>query len=256
MDRFLKQVIVEAGDLAMSRMGRDAAFKTKSQNPTDVVTKADEAVERSIKNAIRKKYPTHGVIGEESSAHHPDAEYVWVIDPIDGTVNFAVSIPIFGTMIALTRSGKVIMGAIYVPLTKELFFAQEGRGAYCNGKRIHASRLDSINRSKGCISSTMSDRTISFYEELCRNIRGKFVHLEAFGSLAFGACTVARGARDWYVGSSPHFHDNAAASILFSEAGYKVTDVHGQPVRAGSSGIVAARPKAHAQLVRITKRTL
>jgi len=240
----------------MSRIGKDVAFKTKSQHPTDVVTKADEATEQRIVDAIRKKYPTHGVIGEEYGASASDAEYVWVIDPIDGTINFAAGVPVFGTMIALVRYGEVVMGAIYLPLTKEVFFAEKGKGARRNGKRIHASSLGSIRKSRGCISSTMSDRTTSFYEELCKLVRGKLVHLEAFGSLAFGSCIVARGARDWYVGSSPHFHDNAAVSIILSEAGYKVTDVRGKPVRPGTSGIVAARPKVHAQLLRIAKRTL
>lgn len=256
MDAFLKRIVVKAGDLAMKRIGKDRTYKLKSEHPSDVVTKADESTERFIVDAIKKKYPDHGVVGEELGGSPTDAEYVWVIDPIDGTANFAVGIPIFGTMIALTRKKKVIMGAIYLPLTQELFFARKGKGAYRNAKRVRASSLNSIRTSSGCVSSTMSDRTISFCEALYKVVRGKRVHLEAFGSIAFGVCTVARGARDWYVGSSPHFHDNAAVSIILSEAGYKVTDVHGKPVRAGSSGVVAARPKTHAQLLRLTKQTL
>ncbi len=240
----------------MGRMAKDHARKTGPRYPTNVVTKADQSVERLIVSAIKRKYPNHRRVGEELGQSGPNARYAWVIDPIDGTLNFAAGIPIFGTMIAFTDYDEVVMGAIYLPPTKELFFARQGKGAYRNGKAIRTFSPDSIKGTRGYVSSTMSDPATSFYEDLCKLVRGNFVHLSAFGSLAFGACLVARGACDWYVAASPQFTDIAPVSIILSEAGYKVTDVHGERVRLGSSGIVAARPRPHAQLLQLTKRTL
>jgi myo-inositol-1(or 4)-monophosphatase len=256
MDVFLKRIVKQAGGRAWERFGKDGVYRSKSENPTDAVTKADIATERFIISEIRKKYPDHGFIAEESGAKDPDAEFVWVIDPIDGTLNFATGVPLFGTMVALTRKGEVVMGAIYIPVTRELFFAKKGGGAFCNGKRIKASTKDTLKTSRGCVSSTMSDRTLNFVEALYKIIRGEHTHVNAFGCLAVTSCMTAAGRRDWYVSSSPQFHDNAAPSVILAEAGYTVTDVKGGPVRYGSTGIVAAQPALHELLLSVTRKML
>ena len=256
MDAFLKRLTKEAGTRAWKRFGKDGVHHTKSKNPTDAVTKADIATERYIVSEIRKRYPTHGIIAEESGSKKENAEYVWIIDPIDGTLNFATGIPLFGTMVALMRRGKITIGAIYIPVNGELFFARRGKGAYLNGRRIKASRISRLARSRGAISSTMSDRTLNFCRELHKAIRGKNTYMSAFGSLAVASSAVAAGRRDWYVSSSPHIHDNAAPSLILEEAGYRVTDVKGKNVTVGTTGIVAAVPRLHKILLALTKKTL
>ncbi len=256
MDAFIKDLVTRAGRRAWKQFGTALVLQSKSEFPTDALTKADVDTEQFIIREIRKKHPDHGFIGEESGAERADAEYVWVIDPIDGTLNFSTGVPLFGTMVALVRHGEPVLGAIYVPVTKELFFAKKAKGAFCNGKRIRASKKNTLEGSLGCISSTMTDRTLNFSESLYKVIRGKHTHLSALGSIAFSAPLTAAGQRDWQVSSSPNFHDNAAASLLLQEAGYTVTDVKGDPVRMGSSGFVAAQPQVHKLLLSITSKVL
>ena len=149
MDKFIRQIAKKAGAVALTRFGKDGALYLKTRNRLSVVTKADLLVEKIIISAIRKKYPDHGIISEESPRHKPDAEYVWIIDPIDGTLNFATGIPLFGTMVALAHRGQVILSAIHFPVTDELFFAKKGKGAYVNGKRVHCSRHREWSTSTG-----------------------------------------------------------------------------------------------------------
>src|SRR3989338_5119797 len=158
MDKFIRQIAKKAGAVALTRFGKDGALYLKTRNRLSVVTKADLLAEKIIISAIRKRDPDHGIISEESAHHRPDAEYVWIIDPIDGTLNFSTGIPLFGTMVALAHRGKVILSAIYLRVTNELFFAKKGKGAYVNGQRIHCSRHSDWATSTGVGPSGLRTR--------------------------------------------------------------------------------------------------
>src|SRR5665213_3078946 len=110
--------------------------------------------------AIKQKYPTHGIISEETGEYHSNAEYCWVIDPIDGTRNFATRTPLFAVMVSLIRNGVVEMATIYNPCTNELFFAKKGKGTFCNGKKVHCSEQKLWKGSWGAGSVRMSSRYI------------------------------------------------------------------------------------------------
>ena len=124
-EKFIQQITKKAGDLTKKYYGKIGVAYTK-QNKGDVVTKADLLSNNLIVNAIKKNYPTHGIISEELKAENANAEYVWVIDPLDGTRNYSTKTPMYGVIVALAHKKKVIMGAINIPILDEMYFAREG----------------------------------------------------------------------------------------------------------------------------------
>lgn len=253
MDRFIREITKKAGVAVLKRFGKDGALYLKTRNRLSVVTKADLLAEKIIISAIRKRYPDHGIISEESAHHRPDAEYVWIIDPIDGTLNFATGIPLFGTMVALAHRGTVILSAIHLPVTDELFFAKKGKGAYVNGKRIHCSRHREWATSTGVGPSGLRERAIKFVGKLLTEVKGKRIVYCTYGCMAVDAAYIASGRRDWYVVVSGQTHDYAPIVLLMQEAGCKVTNLRGELWSLRDTEAVAANPTLHKQILKLTK---
>lgn len=253
MDKFIQKVAVEAGRVVYKRFGKDKAEYMKSDNAWDLVTKADLMSEKIIVSQIKKKYPEHGILAEESGAVNHKAEYVWHIDPIDGTMNFSLGVPLFGVMIALARNKQVILSAIYLPMTKELFFAKEGKGAFLNGKRVHCTTKKNLERSLGVGQLKTSGRPAKFIRNILDYVKGHRLVLNSFGCMSVNVCYVACGRRDWSVALDGAVHDFAPPYLLLKESGCKVTDTKGKPWKLGTGGFVAANPSLHKQLLKLTK---
>ena len=253
MDRFIQKIAKEAGAAVLKRFGKDGMYYMKSDHAWDVVTKADLLSEKIIISALKKKYPEHGIVSEERGALNEGAEYVWIIDPIDGTLNFSLGVPMFGVMICLVHRGDVILSAINLPATGELFFAKAGKGAYLNGKRIRCSRMKNFDNSFGCGSATMSGRTAKFVRQVLRAGRKHRIQLGSFGSMSSNACYVACGRRDWIVPLNGKVWDFAPAYLMLKESGCKVSDTKGRPWKFGTLEMVAANPRLHKKLLKLTK---
>ncbi len=252
MDKFIQKIAKEAGDAVLKRFGKDKEWFRKSEHRMDMVTKADYLADKIITTAIKKRYPSHGIISEESGVHNPDATYVWTVDPIDGTLNFASGIPLFGVMIALVREKEVLIAAVYMPATQEFFFAKAGRGAYMNGKRITCSRTRELSKSAGYGISTLRPRTRKFLRNLVSSIKGDQAIIGSLSSCA-NECYVAAGRRDWVVFLSGKIWDFTPVYLLLKEAGCRVTDTKGRPWKFGTLEMVAANPVLHKQLIKLTK---
>jgi myo-inositol-1(or 4)-monophosphatase len=151
MDTFIKQLAKTGGEIVGKKFGKIGVKYTK-KDAKDVVTEADLAANKVITNAIKKKYPNHSIISEETGEEMTGSDYCWIIDPLDGTLNFATNVPLFGTMIGLAYKGEMILSAIYFPCTKEMLFAKRGKGAFLNGKRVHCSAQKKWNQSYGIFS--------------------------------------------------------------------------------------------------------
>ena len=249
---FIQRVARKAGKYVLSRFGKDREHKVK-EHMWDVVTKADLASERIILSAIKKKYSDHGIISEESGNLNEEAEYLWTVDPIDGTLNFATGVPLFGVMIALVRKGEVILSVVYLPSSDELFFARAGKGAYLNDKRIHCSDATDLNKTFGMGSTSLRSRTAVFLKRvLAASDRGRMMY-SSFGCMGVNACYVASGRRDWIVPLVGSIWDYAPAYLLLKESGCMVTDTSGKPWKFGVLEMVAANPVIHRQLLKLTK---
>ncbi len=253
MERFIQQVTREAGAAVLKRFGKDGLHYSKSAHRSDAVTKADLLSDKLITSRIKKRYPEHGIISEESGSYKIDAEYVWVIDPIDGTLNFSLGVPMFGIMVCLTRRRKVVLSAVYLPVFDEMFFATSGKGAFLNGKKIHCSRVPGLNDSVGVGPMSLRGRSLRFFRALLSEAKQKRIVMGPLGSMAVNACYVACGRRDWMIGLLGQTHDFAPVSLILKEAGCKVTDTKGKPWKFGTLEMVAANPRLHKELLKLTK---
>ena len=253
VDVFIKKIAKKAGDAVWKRFGKDGVHYMKSEFAFDVVTKADLMADKMIVTAIRKAFPSHGINAEESGWYNKDAEYIWHIDPIDGTKNFAKHIPLFGTMIALSRGGKVILSAVYLPVNKELFFAKVGKGAFLNGKRIHCSTKKDFKKTEGFCQLEFAPRNAKFLRNLLALKNTNHLYVATYNCFAANGCYAAAGRKDWVVAPYGAMHDFPAPVLILQEAGCRVTDLKGKPWTLDSLEAVAANPTLHRELIKLTK---
>lgn len=205
------------------------------------VTIADTEAEKIIISTIRQAFPTHDFLGEESGIRVPKSDYLWIIDPIDGTKNYIRGIPLFTTEIALMEKGKLVLGVSNAPALKDLMYAQKGQGAYSNDKPVHVSSRD-LKDSYMSFGDLTKFQQNNELEALLR------IDQEIQGSRGFGDCwsyhLLAQGKIDIMI-EHPKIWDIAAVSVIVEEAGGKVTDFKGQPVNLNITSSLATNGKLH-----------
>ena len=250
MEKFIKDITKKAGRAILKKFGKIGVKYTK-RDAADVVTEADLISNSIIVNAIKKNYPSHGIISEESGDHQKDSEYVWIIDPLDGTRNFSRRTPLFAVQICLVKKGKVEIATIYNPYTEELFFAQRGRGAFLNGTKIHCSNHKTWKDSWGVGSANISKKSISFLGKILSHSENDPCWISALGSVGVSAMYVADGRRDWQISGNGQLWDYAPLALVLQEAGCKVTNFKGKPWSLEDRELVAANKHLHAELIKI-----
>ncbi len=229
-----------------------AVEKTKN----NLVTEADLECEEAIVEAVRKNFPRHLILAEE---RHTGADvlsdHLWIIDPLDGTNNYAHAIPHFCVSIAYAEAGKPLAGVVYDPVRNELFSSIKGKGAFLNGKRIEVSRTKNVSES---IITTgfyydrgkLMERTLESIHSLFKaDIRG----IRRLGSAALDLCWVACGRFDGYFEYRLSPWDFAAGMLLVREAGGRCCDREGRELELSSKSVVASNGKIHDEFVRIVK---
>jgi myo-inositol-1(or 4)-monophosphatase len=220
----------EAGELLRSNLGRQIDVSRKGR--IDLVTEIDIASERLIKHLISTHYPRHAVLGEESgeSGSFSDAEYRWIVDPLDGTTNYAHGYPHFNVSIGLYRFEEPLLGVVYDPMRDELFVAERGNGALLNNRRIRVSTTAPL--ANALLSTGFPyDFTERYFTNLER-FRDFSLHAQGVrrdGSAALDLCYVACGRFDGFWEAGLKVWDSAAAAIVIAEAGGRLTDYSGQP---------------------------
>ncbi|MBT3356482.1 inositol monophosphatase [bacterium] len=250
---FLRKIVREAGSIVLEKFENSAIEYTKDDK-LDLVTDADLASNNFIVRKIKKTFPNDGIISEELDNEECDGRYTWVIDPLDGTINFATGIPIFVVMIALMKEGEVQMSAIFDPVYNKFAFAKKGEGAFVNDVKIQCSKEEKMTSSRGIMSSVVLAQEICLREKVIK--KGEAVNtrmgVNAFGCAGFNAICVAEGKREWIVGFNTKLWDIAPSVLLLAEAGCKVTNHAGEEWRPGMA-MVAANKELHKELVELTK---
>jgi myo-inositol-1(or 4)-monophosphatase len=222
----------------------------------DLVTEADRAAEAVIIETLRKQFPGHRFLaeegGEQTTSRSSDSDPKWIIDPLDGTTNYAHAFPIFSVSIGLEVAGEIILGLVYDPLRKEIFLAEKGRGATLNGAPIRVSEIEKINASL---------LVTGFAYDVRDDLRNNLDHFTQFslraqgvrrtGSAALDLCYVACGRFDgfWEMKLSPW--DTAAGSLVAREAGATVTDFSNRPFSVYAKEILASNGRIHREMVEI-----
>ena len=250
-----KQTLLRAADAGAKEMVRffNGQFSiSNKEGINNLVTEADHAAEKAIFDVIQSDFPDHGILSEEAGAIVQDTRYKWIIDPIDGTVNFAHGIPLCCVSIALEHEGSVIMGAVYNPFLHELFFAQKGWGASLNDKKIQVSSQENVGAS--CLVTgfpytylDMPNGPLTIFEKLIR----KGIPVRRLGSAAMDLCWVAAGRFDGFYEHKLQAWDSAAGWLIVEEAGGRVTDFNGQPYSPYQPHLLATNGHIHEALLSI-----
>jgi Archaeal fructose-1,6-bisphosphatase and related enzymes of inositol monophosphatase family len=225
---------------------------SNKEGVNNLVTEVDKKSEEIIINIIKKNFPEHFILSEESGEIVQNSNYKWIVDPIDGTVNYAHRIPICSISIAVEKDGKMILGAVYNPFTDELFFAEKGKGATLNEKSIHVSEQTQVIKS--CLVTGFPyvyldkpNGPLQVFEKLIR----KGVPVRRLGSAALDLCWTACGRFDGFYEHQLQAWDSAAGFLIVEEAGGKVTDLSGEYYNPYQHGIVATNGKIHNELIKI-----
>jgi len=247
----------KAGNL-INRASRDLdVLKVEAKRQNDFVTEVDRAAEAAIIGVLREAYPNHAILAEESGiTKGAQEDFVWIIDPLDGTTNFIHGVPQFAVSIGLKHKGVVTQGVVYDPAKNELFTATRGAGAFLNDKRIRVAKRDRISDAligTGFPFSKLEllDRYIAMFRKVTPNCAG----IRRPGAAALDLAYVAAGRFDgfWEMGLSPW--DIAAGSLLIQESGGLVSDFSGEGGFLECGEVVAGSPKVFAQLLALIAST-
>jgi myo-inositol-1(or 4)-monophosphatase len=246
---FAIQTARDAGRILTSRMGR--ALQVSNKGDIDLVTEADLASEKLIIDRIRSHYPRHSILAEESGATDGAAnisgksEWKWIIDPLDGTTNYAHGYPCFCVSIAVEREGKIEIGVIYDPTRDEMFAAERGQGATLNERPVRVSSIEDLNSSMLCTGFPYNVRERPNFVRDFANFTMNAQAVRRDGSASLDLAYVACGRFDgfWEDGLNPW--DVAAGVVLIEEAGGRVTDFTGKPLDIYTPKVLASNGLIH-----------
>jgi myo-inositol-1(or 4)-monophosphatase len=242
-----------AGEIIIRGMNRLHKLDVREKGQNDFVSEIDLAAERDIIETIHRHYPDHAILGEESGASG-DSEFVWVIDPLDGTTNYLHGFPQFAVSIGVQRRGRMEHGVVYDPLRQELFTTSRGEGAQLDGRRIRVSTQLGLERS--LIGTGFPYRTnlqwLDAYMAMLKDVTKQAAGVRRAGAAALDLAYVAAGRLDafWELGLKPW--DTAAGSLLITEAGGLVTNLHGGDYQLDHH-ILVGTPKVHAPLLELLR---
>lgn len=251
----IKSTLLKATEAGAKELLRffNTDFKiTNKEGMNNPVTEADHASEKAIFEVIKNDFPNHFILSEEAGEIKMDSEYKWIIDPIDGTINFANNIPICCVSIGVEHKGKMIMGAVYNPFMNEFYFAEKGVGAWLNDNKLTVTKKDKVINS--CLVTgfpyTYLDAPngpLQVFEKLIR----KGVPVRRLGSAALDLCWLAAGRFDGFYEHKLQAWDSAAGFLIVEEAGGKVTDFNGDYYSVYQPHILATNGLIHDELLEI-----
>ncbi|WP_274648949.1 inositol monophosphatase family protein [Paenibacillus humicola] len=250
----------KAGEWIKTKLGNYTSLSQK-YSAQDLVTEVDKGSEKMIRNLIMTHFPDHSFLGEEGVEPGPEAsakalqgvrgaEYLWIVDPVDGTTNFVHGFPFFSVSIALAHKGEVMVGVVYDPMRDELFVAEKGKGAYVHGRRMSVSQEDTLRDSliatgfppDEAFARPMNLKGLQALVPQVRNIRSS-------GSAALHMAYVAAGRLSGFWEFGLNAWDLAAGALLVKESGGTVTDTLGNPYDLGIRNVVASNGRIHDQFL-------
>lgn len=243
----------EAGEVLRSGFGKNFAVEYKT-NVANLVTEFDKKSEKTIIDFIKKEFPTHSVLAEESGSHAASGEYLWVIDPLDGTTNFAHGLPIFSVSIGVQKNGEMIYGVVYDVMRDAMYSAEKGSGAFCNNRKLSVSTNDDLHKSVLVTGFpyNVHENPDFAYERFTAFLRVARA-VRRLGSAAIDMCYVAEGVFDGFWEVSLHSWDMAAGKVIIEESGGLVTDFAGKPMSIFDKRILASNGKVHESMINVLK---
>lgn len=251
MKNTLLRAAQEAGKILKQNFGGDYEISFKEVD-SNLVTEVDKQSEKKIIEVIKSDFPDHNIISEEAGEIYQESEYKWIIDPIDGTVNYAHSIPLSSISIALEKSGEVILGAVFNPFSEELFISEKNSGAFLNNKKIFVSGCGRIEKS---LLVTGFPYNSGRFNPNPLDLFGKFlkrdIPIRRLGSAALDLCWTACGRFEGFWEYNLNAWDVAAGVLILKEAGGKITDLRGNKFSVYGKEILATNGLIHDSMLEI-----
>lgn len=239
-----------AGKILLADYGKVTPRYKKDRS---IVTDADLASEKLIKEILKKEFPNYSFLAEESGLEDNSSEYEWVIDPLDGTTNYSIRDPFFNVSIALAKDDSPILGVVYYPFQDELFHALKGGGAYLNGEKIQVSTTDALCDAFVCFCHGHDPKTVKRATDAYAKIKPVTDRLRQIGAAELEMSYVGCGRVDGFYMLKQNPWDVASGSLIIAEAGGRVTDIDGKPFNLRSKDAVASNGLVHEELLEILK---
>jgi myo-inositol-1(or 4)-monophosphatase len=244
------QAARKAGDIMLQSLERLDTIKPTSKGHKDFVTEIDKRAEKEIIALLRKHYPDHGIIAEESGKDQANQDSVWIIDPLDGTHNYLRGFPHFAVSIGFMHKGRLEQGVIYDPIRQEVFTGSRGQGARLNDRRIRVSETTRLEEALvGTGFPMRRPEDLPPYLERFKQLLPQFANIRCSGSAALDLCYVAAGRTDAFIEINLGPWDMAAGSVIIKEAGGLVGDWQGGEKYLETGAIIAATPKIFSLLL-------
>ncbi|MEK7146017.1 MAG: inositol monophosphatase family protein [Patescibacteria group bacterium] len=251
-----KKLAHDAGHMALKMQKKSFQISSKGSSSSNLVTDVDKACEDLIISTIKKHFPDHSILSEEAGEITGSGDYKWIIDPIDGTTNFAHGLPFFAISIGIAYQGKPIIGVVEIPALGESFWAQEGRGAHLGNKKIQVSATDRLDKglmATGFPYERGGDRynmNMKLFDHFYKSGHG----VRRLGVASIDLCYTAAGRFDayWEYGLKPW--DIAAGKIILEEAGGTVTNMDGSKLNPKNESLLATNTRLHSTLLQEFKK--
>ena len=250
---FVDQLATASGDTILPFFRTALAVENKKTAGFDPVTAADRAAENAMRALIRKHFPAHGILGEEYESENPYAEYVWVLDPIDGTKSFIAGMVAWGTLIGLCRLGEPVYGMMHQPFTRERFFGDGGAARYRGPAGNRDLRVRTCDSLKDAVMFTTSPLLMNEADRARFKLVEDKVKLSRYGGDCYAYCMLAAGQIDLIVETELKTHDIVALIPIINGAGGIVTTWEGGPPQAGGRIVVAGDKRVHAAALELLK---
>lgn len=253
MSQFLEPALkaIKLAEAIILKASPTVTFRDKAD--LTPVTAADIAAEKAIRDYLRQSFPQHGFLGEENKASRTNADFVWIIDPIDGTKNYTRHLPMFATQLALMHQGEIVLGISNAPALKELLVAEKGSGAYLNDQRVKVSTVTQLDKAY------ISHGGIKYFEKISKQKQLERLIDMSWNSRSFGDFWayhfLAQGKIDVVCEARVKIWDIAALSLIIQEAGGMVSDLEGQPIDINTHSFLAANPNLHSQILKILNQS-
>lgn len=245
----------KAGQVLQELAGKEIKYEMK--NPHDILAEADLETERVILETISWDFPEHSIFAEEKGEVIKDSEYTWIIDPLDGTINFSRGLGEYCTAIAVEKNDDIIFSLVYQPHFNKLFVAEKGKGAFLNDEKLAVSARSELTKMMlvacGTSNIELRKKVYEILHKMCDRVGG----IRKFGSSSMHLASIASGIVDlcFKVGN-PHYWDYAPGALLVKEAGGMVTDLKGEKYTKHSNNFVASNGKKHQEFLDILNNAI
>ena len=245
---FIESLATQAGDVLLSHFQEDQQLLKLRSSAKEAVTRYDKMVDELIIQEIRRQYPDHSLLTEESGLLEGNPDWLWIVDSLDGTANFADSNHLFSVCLAVMHKGELALGAIYAPAINELYLAEKGNGAYLNQRRIHVSETSRLGQSY-LFYCEGGERDRTRTGALFNRVYPEVTDLRKLGSAGLETAWVAAAKGEAYFTTKIEPWDVAPGVLLVQEAGGKVTDFNGKPWQPETSDLVFSNGRVHTAII-------